>query len=200
MSRAWAGVDVGGRSKGFHGAVAHAGCIAVGPEQLATPTEAVEWLRSSSPAVVAVDSPRACAPVGERSRPGEREFARAKICGIRWTPEEARVRGNPYYEWVENGLELYELLRADAAAEGWEAVECFPTASWTVWAGRRRKRSRAAWTNAALNDLDLTGLPPRRLNQDDRDAIAAALTARAYDRGDTREFDEIVVPEDGTSP
>jgi hypothetical protein len=41
--------------------------------------------------------------------------------------------------------------------------------------------------------LDL-GRAPARLNQDERDAIAAALTARAHERGETERFGDIVVP------
>jgi hypothetical protein len=42
----------------------------------------------------------------------------------------------------------------------------------------------------------MTGLDalPRRTNQDERDAIAAALTARQHDLGLTEAFGEIVVP------
>lgn len=196
----WAGIDVGGRRKGFHGAaVGRDGAIA-GPQHFATPAEVVKWLRASTPSVVAVDSPRICAPEGERSRPSERDFASAGICGIRWTPEREAIRGKGYYEWVENGLELYELLRNAESQTGWQVIEVFPTASWTVWAKPSGTKRRAAWTSAALADLKLAGLPSRRLNQDDRDAIAAALTARAHHDGNTRAFGEIVVPSDGSSP
>jgi hypothetical protein len=35
---------------------------------------------------------------------------------------------------------------------------------------------------------------PERLSQDDRDAIGAALTARAHGQGETESFGAIVVP------
>jgi len=76
---------------------------------------------------------------------------------------------------------------------GLEAVECFPTAAWTRWVGPRRGRSRAAWTREALPALGLEGIPTRT-NQDERDAVAAAVTARAHSRGLTESFGEIVVP------
>src|SRR6202012_2660399 len=125
------------------------------------------------PAVVALDSQRACAPAGASSRADERELARA-VCGIRWTPERPRLAGNPYYAWVEHGLELYAALEAAGVAPG-RLVETFPTAAWTILAGPRGKVSRARWSAAALADLGLVGLPTRRLSQDDRDALAAAL-------------------------
>jgi predicted nuclease with RNAse H fold len=191
----WAGIDVGGRRKGFHGAAVDLDGLIDPPRQMATPAECIEWLHVVKPRVIAVDSPRTCAPDGKTCREGERALA-GQICGIRWTPAQAKLSNNPYYEWIEHGLELYELLRTHEAELGWQVIEVFPTASWTVWAGRRGSRSRARWSAAAFADLKLDGLPSRRLNQDDRDAIAAALTARLYPRG-TRAFGEIIVPKPG---
>jgi predicted nuclease with RNAse H fold len=97
--------------------------------------------------------------------------------------------GNPYYEWIRHGLELYEALEA----AGLPAIECFPTASWTRWAGRRGSTGRARWSAAALTARGLDGLP-RRLGQDGRDAIGAALTGRCRDQGRWEAFGRIVVP------
>lgn len=194
----WAGVDVGGRRKGFHAAAVGDDGLVAGPERLTNPAACLEWLTDLRPKVIALDSPQSFAPAGERSRQGERELAR-EVCGILWTPDQESVAGNPFHEWIAHGYELYELLEDARTRMGWEAVECFPTASWTVWAGPRGKRARTAWTSEALAGLRLDGLPDRRLNQDDRDAIAAALTARAHSRNRTRNFGEIVVPRDGTA-
>jgi predicted nuclease with RNAse H fold len=183
----WAGVDVGGRRKGFHIAIVDDRAL----DEVAHVKRAgdvVAWLGERMPQVVAVDSPIAVAPDGAASRDCERRLARA-ICGIRYTPERSRLAGNGYYEWVEHGLELHEALRGGP----WTVIECFPTASWTRWAGSKGPRTRAAWTQAALGALGVAGLP-RRLGQDSRDAIAAAVTARAYGRGETEAFGEIVVP------
>jgi predicted nuclease with RNAse H fold len=183
----WAGVDVGGRRKGFHVAILDDRVL----HELAhvrRVDDVVVWLGERLPRVVAVDSPIAVAPDGAASRECERRLAKT-ICGIRYTPERSRLAGNGYYEWVEHGLELHEALRGGT----WTVVECFPTASWTRWAGSRGARSRAAWTQAALGALGLAGVP-RGLGQDSRDAIAAALTGRAHGRGETESFGEIVVP------
>jgi predicted nuclease with RNAse H fold len=183
----WAGVDVGGRRKGFHVAILDDRAL----HELAHVKRAgdvVSRLGDRLPRVVAVDSPIAVAPDGAASRDCERRLART-VCGIRYTPERSRLAGNSYYEWVEHGLELHEALRGGP----WTVVECFPTASWTRWAGSKGPRSRAAWTQAALGALGVAGLPPR-LGQDSRDAVAAAVTARAYGRGETESFGEIVVP------
>ena len=105
------------------------------------------------------------------------------MCGIRFTPDLEQLSGNPYYEWIRHGLELYEAL----AAAGLRAIECFPTASFTRWAGPRGDLSRAAWTRGAL----ALALPH---GQDGRDAVAAALTARSAAAGRVEFFGVIAVP------
>jgi hypothetical protein len=99
------------------------------------------------------------------------------------------VRGSEYYAWVLQGLALFEALAGGAA----EVIEVFPTASWTRWLGKRGSRARVAWTRDGLSALGLASLPTRT-NQDQRDAIAAAVTARLHDRGLTEAIGEIVVP------
>lgn len=178
----WAGVDVGGRRKGFHAVVVDGERLVAGPARLGNARTAVAWLAAHDPRLVAVDSPCAPAPRGLRSRPCERALARA-VCGIRYTPDRDRLAGNPYYEWILNGFELYAAL----AGAGIQAVECFPTASFTRWAGARGERTRAEWTRAALGLRVAHG-------QDGRDAVAAALTARSAALGAVEEFGDIVVP------
>jgi predicted nuclease with RNAse H fold len=123
-------------------------------------------------------------------REDERLLARA-VCGIRWTPDEAALHTSTYYEWILCGLELYAQLARVGA--DWTVVECFPTASWTRWAGGRGARTRARWSQDALGALGLAGVP-RRTSQDVRDAIAAAVTARLFDEGGCEAYGAIVVP------
>jgi len=184
----WAGVDVGGRRKGFHVAAVDGAGRCEGPANVPTPEGVLGWIRPLDPVVVALDSPLATAPPGRTARAGELRLARG-VCGIRWTPPADRLAGNPYYAWILNGLALTRVLRAAAA---WTVIEVFPTASWTRWAGPRRG-SRAAWSRAALDSLGVSGLP-LRLGQDGRDAVAAAVTARLWSAGATESFEEIVVP------
>jgi predicted nuclease with RNAse H fold len=181
----WAGVDVGGRRKGLHAAVVDDRGLLAGPVRLADAAAAAAWLAPHQPELVAVDSPCRPAPEGLRSRPCERELAR-QVCGIRYTPDRYLLGRSAYYEWILNGFELYAALRR----AGLETVECFPTASWTRWEGRRRG-TRATWSARAL-----TRLVPEapRLSQDGRDAVAAALTARSAAAGAVERFGEIVVP------
>jgi predicted nuclease with RNAse H fold len=122
------------------------------------------------------------------ARDDERALARS-ICGIRWTPDEETVRGNPYYAWILEGLGLFHAF----AEVGANVIEVFPTASWTRWYGRRDGRTRAAWSQTALSELRLDNVPPRT-NQDQRDAIAAAVTAREHTQGTTEAIGDIVIP------
>lgn len=181
------GVDVGGRRKRFDVALIDDSRLLElrGRQRV---QDVVAWVDSARPAIVAVDSPRACAPVGRRVRPDEQAL-RAAVCGIRWTPAREQLDGSDYYEWVREGLRLYDAL----AGVGAELIECFPTASWTRWYGERGGRSRSPWTREALARLDLADVPSRT-NQDQRDAIAAAVTAREYGHGRCERFGEIVVP------
>ena len=67
---------------------------------------------------------------GELSRQCEREFARAGVCGIRYTPDARELdRNSSYYGWIINGLDLYAALAR--ASSRWELIECFPTATWS---------------------------------------------------------------------
>jgi predicted nuclease with RNAse H fold len=181
----WLGVDVGGPRKGFDVALIDDREVLELRARLSA-GDVVGLVASARPAVVGIDSPRSCAPDGATSRASERALARA-VCGIRWTPDRARVEAGDYYGWVVEGLRLY------AALDG-AAIEVFPTAAWTRWQGLRGSRSRADWSRAGLAALGLAGVPART-NQDQRDAIAAAVTASLHSAGATETFGgEIVVP------
>ena len=194
MPERWAGIDVGGWGKGFHLAVVDRTGLAGGPTRLQAPDAVVEWLRGEQPRVVAVDSPRVAAPAGERSRACERELVRARVCSLRYTPSDELLQSNRrYYGWVLNGLTLYAALAREAERGRWSVIECFPTAAWTRWGGRRSGAPRAAWSRSVLGSLGLRRLP-QRMSQDARDAVGAALTARAHWDGRTQCFGEIVVP------
>jgi predicted nuclease with RNAse H fold len=190
MPGPWAGIDVGGRRKGFHLAVVDERGLVDGPRRAGSVADAVRQIGEHNPALTAIDSPIVPAPRGHRLRECERRLSQ-EICGIRWTPDLPSLEANRgYYGWVLHGLELYLALER----AGLDVIECFPTASWTRWAGPRDARTRAAWTREALAALALPGLPGRT-NQDDRDAIAAALTAREHSLGRTEQYGEIVVPQ-----
>ncbi len=178
---------MGGKRKGFDLAVIDDRRILALLSRL-TCGQVVDLLMENRPAVIAIDGPCCCAPDGQAARDGELQLARS-ICGIRWTPDARRVHGSAYYAWILEGLALFDAL----AARGVAAIEVFPTASWTRWHGRRGPRTRAAWTRQGLAALGL-GNVPARTNQDQRDAIAAAMTARQHSFGLTEAMGDIVVP------
>jgi len=183
----WLGVDVGGKRKGFDVAVVDDRRLLALAGNLDRQA-VIGVVDAQRPAIVAIDSPRSCAPEGHTTRAGERQLARS-ICGIRWTPDERHVRASAYYAWIAEGLALFDAL----AVLGIETIEVFPTASWTRWHGARGARSRSAWSREGLAALGLEDVPPRT-NQDQRDAIAAAVTARQHGQGLTETMEEIVVP------
>jgi predicted nuclease with RNAse H fold len=181
------GVDVGGKRKAFDAALVEDQRL-LDWRQRQSVGDVVAWAASAEPSVIAIDSPRSCARPGWTHRLGEKEL-RDAVCGIRWTPPSAKLEGNAYYEWIVEGLRLYDALRQQPA----RVIECFPTASWTRWHGARNGRRRSVWTREALAAVELRDVPGRT-NQDMRDAIAAALTARDYEQGHFQLFGEIVVP------
>ena len=184
---AWAGVDVGGKRKGFDVAVIDERRVVALRSRL-TCTQVVDLAMENRPAVIAIDSPCCCAPEGRTARDGELKLARS-ICGIRWTPDASHVHASAYYGWILEGLALFHAL----AAHDVEVIEVFPTASWTRWHGKRSPRTRAAWTRQGLAALGLDNVPART-NQDQRDAIAAAMTARQHSLALTETMGDIVVP------
>ena len=187
---------MGGKKKGFHLAVVERNRVIFPGDRAGRAKDAqalVRLLESFQPCCVAVDAPRAPAEEGERTRACERAFARAGICRLFWTPSRSAIDANRFYAWMQRGFELYAAL----AAAGLPAVECFPTASWTVWGGPRRGVARSTWSRRILENLtDGLGLkaPLDELGQDSRDAVGAALTARAHELGRTRCFGDLVVP------
>lgn len=190
--RRWVGVDVGGARKGFDVAVLD-GRDRVTLHRTRDVADVVAV--ATDAALVGVDAPAAWAPHGERSRPDERAFAAAGVCGIRFTPDEAtaRARTDEYLDWVWQGLALHAAL--DTA--GIIRVEVFPTAAWTRWLGPRGHRSRLAWARDGLARLRADGLDDDAgdtPSQDVMDAIAAALVTRQADRGTVDRFGTLAVP------
>ena len=192
-----AGIDVGGRRKGFDIAVLDATRVEL--HRTADVGTVVDLVRAAD--TVGVDAPAAWAPPGQRSRPDERAFTAAGICGIRYTPDgaAARARTDTYLEWVWQGLALYDALEA----AGVPTVEVFPTAAWTRWFGPRGTRTRLAWTRASWRHLLASGLQVHgvdgRPTQDAMDAVAAALVSRQHLDGTVQRFGTLVVPAAGTT-
>jgi predicted nuclease with RNAse H fold len=173
------GIDVGGKRKGFdiaYGINANGSLsirLPLGRE--GTPYRVTAWLNQmgAQPDVIAVDSPIGPAAAGCLSRPCEVALVRAKVCGIRYTPNRARMlekarwartqRRSNYYEWIFNGSWLYRVLARHFPRA--QVIECFPTASWSRIDGRRRNpridKTREAWSSRVLHDLVVLGAPSR---------------------------------------
>ncbi|MGA9857463.1 MAG: hypothetical protein WBQ18_06335 [Solirubrobacteraceae bacterium] len=98
----WLGVDVGGIRKGFDAALVDDRRLITLAGELCR-DDVVVLADRSGPLLVAIDSPRSCAPDGELTRAAERALNRA-VCGIRWTPDANRVASGDYYAWVREGL------------------------------------------------------------------------------------------------
>jgi predicted nuclease with RNAse H fold len=189
----WLGIDVGGERKGFDAALIDEHRVLAMDHKL-TRVAVMELVEAARPVLVGIDGPCCWAPEGETARVGERLLNRA-VCGIRWTPDEHEGSRNDYYAWIRGGLALFDALRS----AGVEAIEVFPTASWTRWHGPRGSLTRALWSRSALASLDLECVPART-NQDQRDAIAAAVTARQHTFGRTDAYGEILVPKPARPP
>jgi len=77
----WAGVDVGGRRKGFDVAVID-DCQVLALQKRLTCGQVVDLLMENCPAVIAIDSPCCNAPDGCTARDGELQLNKS-ISGIR---------------------------------------------------------------------------------------------------------------------
>lgn len=184
----WLGVDVGAERKGFDAALIDTQLQLVELGSRLDVGAVAQVIRRNNPEVVAIDSPRVAAADGARHRECEL-LLNSSVCGIRWTPDTKRLGSSPYYAWILCGLKLYEAV---TSIQGPCVIEVFPTASWTRWLDPRFG-SRARWTREGLRHLPLTGVPART-NQDQRDAIAAALTAWQFSKNQCELFGEIAVP------
>lgn len=195
------GVDVGGKRKGFNVVVlegARRPTIVHANRRLAA-KDVAELVNTTKPRLIAIDCPVDYAAVGECSRKSERDFYAEKICGIRWTPDLKTMQNRAdYYGWILHGKELLDMLDPD------DVIEVFPTAAWTQWSAPR-SGSRSRWSKKIIEDLGLAAelqvaVGSRRPNQDDRDALAAALNAWQYSRSKSSQLKglgSLVVPKPG---
>lgn len=167
-----AGIDVGGRKKGFHGVVLGDGGY-LDKLHCTDPAEMAAWVRSTGARATAVDAPCRWRK-GAEPRAAERELARM---GIRCfaTPVQAAAAAHPFYEWMRNGMSLYAALDPHYPLFH-RCFETFPQAVACILAGRllpaRNKRlDRPGLLQEAHIDSSL--LP----GQDFIDAALCALSA-----------------------
>ena len=181
-----AGIDVGGKRKGFH-AVALRGKRIVGTLATCSATDAVAWCRRHAASVVAIDAPSQWSVTG-RSRPCERDLARL---GMRCfsTPSREVGEDHPFYGWMMNGATLFQLMTRyyrlyDGRSASLDPVcfETFPHAIACSLAGRtlsakqKRVERRRLLEEAGFVTGDLTSL-------DDVDAALCAVAAQQFIAG-----------------
>ena len=197
-----AGIDVGGKGKGFHAVVMRNGILTA--RAIAGAQEAADWCVAEGAQAVAVDAPMGWSTTG-RSRQAERELRwEGSIIQCFRTPDAATGSGNPFYGWVANGMELYDCLaphfaRYDGTSRAGRVVfETFPQAVACALSGRVvSARTKRATRRGLLQGL---GFDQARLkNIDEVDAALCALTALRFVEGRTMQFGNaaegfIVVP------
>lgn len=180
-----AGIDVGGRTKGFH-VVAMRGDEILRPERrLLEALEVAAWCRAQAVRVIGIDAPCRWRE-GGMARAAERALARARI-GSFLTPTRAsaEVARKDFYGWMFQGEALYAALAAthpllDAGTDvsaGCFCFETFPHAIACTLAGRILKASdKRADRQGVLQDAGID--VGRGAGIDWIDAALCALVAR----------------------
>jgi predicted nuclease with RNAse H fold len=184
LAARWMGVDVGGKRKPFDAALIEDQRL-VDLRQRQSIDNVVAWVASVKPTVVAIDSPDRAQP--RAHAPAGRKRLRETVCGIRWTPPTPSSK--PIRTTSGSSRDYASTTRWRANHSRWSSVT---DRLLDAPARARSGRQRSVWTREALAALGLKDAPPRT-NQDMRDAIAAALTARDYEQGRFETFGGIVV-------
>jgi predicted nuclease with RNAse H fold len=180
-----AGIDVGGRTKGFHAVTLLDGVFE--GRNSTNPAQIVEWCLQRQVTIVAVDAPCGWSDLS-RSRCAERclKLEDKKIhCFATPTRAVALRHKKGFYEWVFNGERLYDLLAPHyplfdgTFRKGPTSFETFPHAIVCSLAGKIvRAKSKVAIRRHILRtrSYDVTPL----VNLDLIDAALCALTAEQF--------------------
>ena len=188
------GVDVGGRTKGFHAVVIQHGRVLsktndCDPEGIAT------WCLGHNPRAVAVDAPCAWSQSGS-SRAAERDlrlFGKKISCFSTPTRAKAKQNVSSFYGWVFNGESLYQQLEKSHRiftgmdADGTVCVETFPHAVACSLDGKimpAKHKVRERRRVLANCGIDESALP----NIDFVDAALCAVAADCFVRGCYQRF------------
>ena len=181
IERTVVGVDVGGMRKGFH-AVALRDNQIVAKLTTCSALDVATLCREQGAAAVGIDAPCQWSLTG-RARPCERELAGLGM-SVFSTPSQAVGQVHPFYRWMVNGAELFQLLVPDYwLYDGRSApldplcFETFPQAIACSLAGRNlsAKNKRADRRRLLVQaGISSEALPPI----DDIDAGLCALSAQ----------------------
>lgn len=175
-----AGVDVGGRKKGFH-AVALRGGTYLDQTKSTDATEIAAWCRSIGASLIGVDAPCRWSETG-RARPAERELMKEGIWCFS-TPSQRTALNHPrgHFDWMLRGEALFGqlerhyplLLEVSLNTPSPRCFETFPQAVACALAGsvvsakQKRHVRRSLLTRAGVDARKLTSI----------DAVDAALCA-----------------------
>ena len=200
-----AGVDVGGRAKGFHAVALRDGAY-LDKFASRTASQVAEWCRRMGARFIGVDAPCRWSSTG-RARTAERQLMAEKTwCFSTPSREIAEAHPKDHFGWMRNGAELFAILESTHRLFAGDpeqmtlplCFETFPNAIARALAGcslpARNKRTdrRRLLKNAGMDVGNLS-------NIDTVDAALCALTAHylAHDKfekyGDV-ETGFIVVP------
>lgn len=201
-----AGIDVGGRAKGFHAVALEGGAYL---EQFSScdAVAVADWCRGNGIRVIAIDAPCHWSSTG-RARTAERELMKETIwCFATPSREAAETHPKDHFRWMLNGAELFvKLIEAKYLLfDGvrWQTppqmcFETFPQAIACALAGKivsaKQKRSirRDLLHRANIDTSKLT-------NIDQIDAALCALAAHQFVLGNFKPYGDtkdgfIVVP------
>ena len=181
IERTVVGVDVGGTQKGFH-AVALRHNQIVAKLTTCSALDVATLCREQGVAAVGIDAPCQWSLTG-RARPCERELAGLGM-SVFSTPSQEVGQVHPFYRWMVNGAELFQLLVPDYRLyDGRSApldplcFETFPQAIACSLAGRnlsaknKRADRRRLLVQAGISSEALPTI-------DDIDAALCALSAQ----------------------
>ena len=197
----YAGIDVGGPTKGFH-AVALSSVGVVAKLRSTSADEIATWCAQQDAAVVAIDAPCRWRLPGQPARAAERQLAAGRISSFS-TPTEEQGQSHSFYTWMLAGHRLYAALADrypvyDGSHGFTGAIETFPQAVACALAGEIV--SAKAKLSVRTELLRRAGVDPARLQGiDEVDAALCALTARCFASGEFRAYGDalggfIVVP------
>lgn len=182
----FAGIDVGGKTKGFH-LVGLSEDNNLQSRHVLAPGDAVRTLKSWGARVVAVDAPMSWAAEG-RARISERQLESYGIHCFK-TPCESIAHDKSFYDWVRNGLALYDVLSehkyrrpielSKVDKRSLRMIETFPHAiAMRLSTSDSRGRSKVRFRRQVLRENEINESQLR--NIDFVDAALCALLARIY--------------------
>jgi predicted nuclease with RNAse H fold len=192
-----AGVDVGGRAKGFHAVALRDGAY-VDKFASRTTSQVAEWCRQIGARVIGVDAPCRWSSTG-RARTAERQLMAEKTwCFSTPSREIAEAHPKDHFGWMRNGEELFSILESTHTLFTGDpgqitlplCFETFPNAIARALAGcslpARNKRTdrRKLLKNAGIDISNLS-------NIDTVDAALCALTAHYLARDKFEKYGDV---------